>query len=280
MLNLYQRDPDEFRRVVGIIAAGMRASEVYGFLRNRSILLAVALDLPWRSNRNALLEAIIEKIATDRPTEPHIPADAIPPVVPVAPTPEPQPEPEPPGPICKGCGGIGDTPRFLRWAKVARGEAVTVSENTSAKPASLAWLTPEVIMKEWFAPWEVDTSIRFEFITEGVADIRIGYQPIDGEGGTQGFAWQPSQSAEFMEQGGDLSGDMFLDSIERWERRSRDSVNEVGEHEVGHAIGGPHTDNPEDVLYAFTSGRRKPHSINDKKMKTLRYPPIKPSIAA
>ena len=221
-------------------------------------------------------------------------------------------EQQPPVRACDGCGGIGDTPRFLRWAKVARGEPVTVSIDFSGKPRSLSWLTAEEIMREWAGPWQVDTSIRFKLISSGIADMRIKFEPIDGPGGTLGFAYLPDQSIEFMESGGSLSGDIVIDSSERWEPRtllearlgpdgvyhvgaprgksgiytkqlqelsdveaaffSNNLINGTGDHEFGHGIGIPHSEDPNDPMYAYAQATRKPHNNSTKRAKTLRYP--------
>lgn len=271
MTTIFQSNKDEFLRIVQLVKA-MTVLEAVRFLSYRhrtgyyARLLAPALGI---SSSNKFLMNLSREIHAhlklNSPKEPL----------------RPQPEiPKVSGKACDGCGGIGDSPKMLRWAKVARGEPVTISVDETDKPATLHWLTPEIIRKEWFAPWEVDTSIRFKLLAagEGKGDIHIRFDFIDGPGATQGIAWLPKQSVEFMEQGGDLSGDMVIDKDERW--TSEEETHEVGEHEGGHVIGCPHTQNPDDVLYPYTRGFRRPHSLNDKRAKTLRYPPVQPRIAA
>lgn len=184
--------------------------------------------------------------------------------VPAAPPPNAKP--------CDGCGGVGDAPEFLRWGLVARGLPVIISVDEQEKPVTLEWLTPEMILKEWFEPWSVDTSIRFKLVPPGTPGVHIRgrFGPIDGPGGTRGMAWLPDQSVELMESGGEWSGDFLIDSIDRW--TSVDEVHETGEHEGGHCIGLPHTENPEDVMYPYSRGVRRVHSLNDKRAKTARYP--------
>lgn len=266
----------EFKRVTELVA-DMNWPEARRFLTYRSRqgyyarLLAEALGI---DQARLLLEVAfdVHKTLTDNVPESPVPPTVIPDPVP-APLPTPTP-PKPPasafGPLCDGCGGVGDSPVFLRWDKVARGEPVTVSMDVRGRPATLSWLTPVVMLKEWFEPWAKNTSIRFKFVTGVKGDIHVRFDKIDGPGKVLGMAWQP-RVGNLMEAGGTLSGDIVIDNEERWS--SRDEVNETGEHEVGHAIGMPHTDKPEDKMYKFGSRVRRVQSINDLRGKTKRYPP-------
>lgn len=189
----------------------------------------------------------------------------------VIPEPEPIPESVPPTDQvpCDGCGGISAA-EGLRWRKAANGQPVTVSIDQRNKPASLSWLTPQIIMSEWFQPWSKDSSIRFRYVL-GKGDCHIQFDAIDGVGKTLGFVWQPAGNVEFMESAGDLSGDMTIDTAERWS--DRNFMHNTGEHEAGHVIGLQHSSNPRDVMYGFaTSGGRKVQSANDIREKQKRYP--------
>lgn len=268
MLNKYQRDPAEFKRTVDMLAQAdsyeldrlliwRKPGQGYVY---HDLAIAIGIDTHRRGYR-AISNDVIALIRAGVDT-PEVPEADKPPAI-VKP--------------CDGCGGIGDTPKFLRWAKVARDEPVTISYDSRNRPSSLIWVTPKIILDVWYQRWTEDTSIEFRYVENEKGDIHIKYEPIDGPGGTRGFAWLPNQSVDFMEQGGDLSGDMVIDAIDRWS--SRDEVNETGEHEAGHTIGAPHTENREDVMFAYSTGRmRARHSLNDMRMKTTRYP--KKAIAA
>ena len=276
MNNQFTSDVEEFKRVTTLVA-GMSWPEARRFLTYRSRqgyyarLLAEALGI----NQARLLGAVsfdVHKALTQAVPESPVPPTIIPDPIP-APLPAPT-APQPPvssfGPLCDGCGGVGDSPVFLRWDKVARGEPVTVSLDIRGRPATLNWLTPEVMLKEWFEPWAVGTSIRFKFVTGVKGDIHVRFAKIDGPGRVLGMAYQP-RVGNLMEAGGSLSGDIIIDNEERWS--SRDEVNETGEHEVGHAIGMPHTNKPEDKMYKFGSRVRRPQAVNDRRGVTKRYPP-------
>lgn len=254
----FKTDKNELNRALDIVGL-MTQSESFRFLTTRDIQgyyapqIAQALGLEVRGKFVSVLAVEIHKLVHQG----GVSADQ--PVVPK-------------GPFCDGCGGIGDTPKFLRWAKVARGEPITLSVDEANKPATLHWLTPEIILKEWFEFWVPGTALKFKLITTGKADIRGRYAPIDGPGGTRGMAWLPDQSIDFMEQGGDLSGDFVIDSSDRW--TTVEEVHETGSHEGGHCLGMPHTNNPADVLYPYATGKRRPRSTNDNLAITGRYPPI------
>lgn len=263
MLNTYQRDPEEFLRFAEVLhhADWNEAKRLLLWRKPRQGQLysemATALGVDTKNRYSIhIANDIWMFLQGGIPDGPYIPEPDVPPAI-VKP--------------CDGCGGIGDSPKFLRWAKVEKGEPVTFSYDSRNRPPSLAWLTSKVIMEKWIAPWEVDTSIRFKLVEMEKGDVHIKFEPIDGPGGTRGFAWLPNQSIEFMESGGDLSGDIVIDAIDRWS--SRDETNETGEHEIGHGgLGLPHTDHIDDVMYPYSRGRQRPHSINDKRAKTARYP--------
>ena len=306
MLTYFQKNPDEFSRVVEILFKA-NFIERTNLLNTRtaptgqyaqSLAPAIGIET-YRQSTYRLRTQIIDWLngldtyegiepiipqpepTPDEPeteSKPETPPEAIaPPAAPQEPqtpmNPE-QPTPKPPKQliVCDGCGGIGDTPKFLRWAKVAKGEPVTVSYDHRNHPATLAWMSLDQILHYWCYPWSVDTSIRFEGVTNRKGDIHVSYKDIDGPGKILGMAYLPSQDIDFMERGGTLSGDIFIDRLDRW--NTREAVHSTGEHEVGHAIGQPHNPYPVDVLYAYSSGLIKPHSRNDKISKTKRYPMI------
>lgn len=261
MLNLYQKKPDEFRRVVAIIAAGMTQGETYRFLSYRLNYMAQALNLPVRGrSRQTLLHTVWRKITTEQPSEPYIDPALLPP-------PPPQPDIE----CCEPVPGA-----TLRWAKADKGEAVTYSVDRKDAPNVSGFSTKEIDL--WFSAWSDICGIRFER-TKKKGDIHIQFLPIDGPGKTLGFAWQPSGNAEFMEQAGDLSGDITIDTDERswplWMTRT------TGRHEVGHAIGLEHSARRGDLLFGqIAFGRDVLPQTNDITAAVTKYPLPAESIAA
>jgi hypothetical protein len=173
---------------------------------------------------------------------------------------------------CTGCGEIADA-EGLRWEKLGRGEPVTVSIDHSGKPDWMDWLTDEHIMEHWAGPWErANPIVKFKLLgpDEGKGDCHITWAHVDGPGGTLKFVWVPARGATFMEEGGDLSGDMVCDNSET--HRSRVVVDEGGCHEFGHVIGIGHLLSPSDKMYAYAVAVRRSLSLNDIREEDKRYP--------
>ena len=168
---------------------------------------------------------------------------------------------------CVGCGDL-TTAKGLRWKKLGEGKPVTVSHDRSNMPRSLANLTDEEIYRKSFKPWETKV-VKFKFLKTGKGDCHITWKQVDGRGGTLEYVWQPSGNAEFMEQGGDLSGDMVMDFSERW---TPTSATEVVKHGAGHVLGFGHTASRKDVMYAYADNKVKLLSKNDKEQRDERYP--------
>ena len=169
---------------------------------------------------------------------------------------------------CVGCGGLTEA-TGLRWDKLNKGEAVTVSVDHSNKPRALSWLTDEQIMKHWFEPWTVgNPNIKFELLKTGKGDSHITFEPVDGPGNTLKFVWQPSQGEEMDTS--DLSGDMVCDNSERTYPRTL--VRTAGKHEVGHVLGIGHLSNPGDLMYPTANAADKKLTKNDKQERDERYP--------
>ena len=176
-------------------------------------------------------------------------------------------DPQEPTFECVGCGGTTEA-EGLRWKKLGEGKSLTVSHDRSKLPRALSKLTDKKIYEKSFKPWETDV-VKFKPITKGKGDIHIQWKHVDGVGGTLEFVWQPSGSAEFMEQAGDLSGDMTMDYSERW---TETSATEVIKHGAGHAIGIGHNPLRQDVMYPYADSRVKQLSKNDLRERDERYP--------
>jgi len=282
-MNKYQQDPEEFRRVVGIITAGMEWREIVYFLRKLTYQLGVALNIKTRGRTSATVAFNIhQELSKFVPDEPHYgvvtgtgPQNSEPP-----PEPEPEPEPDPePAPDltegqtpCDGCGGMsGPDGETLRWVKVDDGEAITYSVNWAGAPSVPGF--DDAVIDRLFARWSGICDIKFERVSaQEVGDIDITFGYIDGPGNTLGIAWQPRGSFEDMAVAGDLSGDIKIDNSERW-FTNPDALLHTLLHEIGHAIGMPHLDSPRDVMYfAVTSVLPIDFSTADKLEALKKYP--------
>ncbi len=128
-------------------------------------------------------------------------------------------------------------------------------------------------MHFWCGPWEHQTGIKFRAVKQGRGDIHIAYRDIDGPGKTLGMAFLPAQTVDFMERGGTVSGDIFIDRLDRWQ--FPEQVHAVGVHEVGHAIGLPHITPGTAVMFQFSDGRYRLLHIADIRIGSARYPRIR-----
>lgn len=172
---------------------------------------------------------------------------------------------------CVGCGGTTEA-SGLRWDKLNRGEAVTVSVDHSGKPATLDWLTDAEIMKYWFEPWTVgNPNVKFKLLKTGRGDSHITFEPVDGPGNTLKFVWQPNQGEEMDTS--EPSGNMVCDNTER--SYPKPLVRLGGKHEVGHVLGIGHLDSRSDVMYFQADNRNKPLSKNDLAERDKRHPIVK-----
>ena len=186
------------------------------------------------------------------------------------PEPEIVPEPEEePTFECVGCGDIIPDAKGLRWDKMNRGEAVTVSVDHSGKPSALAWLTDEEIMKHWFKPWtDGNPNVKFKLLKAGRGDCHIKFERVDGPGNTLKFVWQPTQGEEMDVS--EPSGNMVCDNSER--SYPRPIVKLGGKHEAGHVLGIGHLQDTKDVMFWTASNRDKALSKNDIRERDERYP--------
>jgi predicted Zn-dependent protease len=102
--------------------------------------------------------------------------------------------------------------------------------------------------------------------TTGTADIRISFGtgnhgdnfPFDGVGGTYAHAYYPPPT-----QDGSISGDIHFDDAENWTTSTRPNgtppidLQTVALHEVGHALGLPHTTDTNAVMYGCYNGSKR-----------------------
>ncbi len=115
-----------------------------------------------------------------------------------------------------------------------------------------------------FAAWADVADLNFTETTvpRQRDSIDIGFTPIDGPGGTLAQAYLPDDVNY-----GRIAGDVQFDSAESWEignalRGSATDLLLVAVHEIGHALGLEHSDNPADVMYPSVSPNAAFHGLS------------------
>lgn len=252
MLNKFQKDPAEFKRLVGAISEYLTVAETQDVLNADIYAFAKALNVPSVTRRSVTAARIKARLEHSIPELPHFDKDDIPRIH-----------------TCDGCRDIADV-AGLRWAKLNRGEPVTWSIDRTSQPHNAAAFTDREI-HNWFLIWAAIQGNRVVKAPKGQkGDCHIAFKRIDGPGKVMGFVYQPRGNAEFMSLSGDLSGDMFIDNSERSYPVPRTRT--FGYHEGGHFFGLQHSEDINDLLYKYLIGDdEKPPQAGDISQYKQRY---------
>ena len=142
--------------------------------------------------------------------------------------PEVKPEPEPPV--------VVTPPSQLRWP--AQYIPLTWAVDWTNAPSSLTRGQMSVAMRRVFEEF-TQAGLSFNQVRLNQnPTLRIGFDTVDGSGGTLAFVYQPAQGTNMAACGG-ACGDYTFDNEERI---SIQDFENIFRHETGHAIGMDHTE--------------------------------------
>ncbi|XP_049746854.1 neutrophil collagenase [Elephas maximus indicus] len=140
-------------------------------------------------------------------------------------------------------GGFMLTPGNPKW------NHMNVTYRINSYPSCWTKAEVETAFRKAFALWSRASRLSFTNISEGKADIEIGFfekehgdnSPFDGPNGILAHAFQPGQ---------DIGGDVHFDAEETW-TNSFENYNLflVAAHEFGHSLGLAHSSDPGALMY-------------------------------
>jgi len=136
--------------------------------------------------------------------------------------------------------------RGMRFVVADKWETTELTFKILNCPATLDCASAQDAIRKAFADWQAVSGLSFSE-TGGSADIELSFTLNDPEFGTEGdvlaFAYFPSDG-----------GDVFFDDAEQWSLFDGSDLDfyVVALHEIGHALGLDHSDDPSAVMYAYS----------------------------
>lgn len=134
-------------------------------------------------------------------------------------------------------------------------------------------------MKETFRAacdaWEEVCGLKFTEVGSGQrADINVGWERIDGPGGTLAYAYLPGEC------GGSLAGTLRVDLGDDWKPGQNGRESNLWQtlvHELGHIIGFYHSNLQDSIMWPYSNGGGTKISEDDAAGAVALYGPPRPS---
>ncbi|MFG6562357.1 DUF4214 domain-containing protein [Sulfitobacter sp. 1A15299] len=135
-----------------------------------------------------------------------------------------------------GPAELGEAGGVVYWSfATSQGDIINFSE-------SITGAEQRDVIRQAFQMWEDVADIDFiEVSDDRDVNIRLGYEDIDGPGGTLGLAYYRYSNTSFIE------AEIGFDRAEIG-RQTIEQFFETAIHEVGHAIGLDHSDAPNSIM--------------------------------
>jgi hypothetical protein len=133
-------------------------------------------------------------------------------------------------------------------------------------------------VRDAFATWESASLLNFVDNATASADIEVLWgsgahgddYPFDGPGGVLAHAFYPQAYGHPSE------GDIHFDGSEMWSIAGHEDVDvyTVALHEIGHALGLAHSEDPDAIMYPFYTGPRSELGTDDIEGILSLYAPV------